>query len=171
MIKIFCLGLCSMLLGCGSDHVICNGRVVIHSKERIKFSKNEKPLLCGDEDMKEWDNVPMAQTEMTMKEFLKGRGFYNPQFTLEEGKLHIQTGKSYNVKEVKFIGAPPEFDDVRYIGWKDKGFTGGTLDDIESFTMRRLKELGYACAEVKTQAVIETQNVEVNIKHGEKYEG
>ncbi|MEZ4846724.1 MAG: hypothetical protein R2877_07275 [Bdellovibrionota bacterium] len=150
---------------CGTDKVICDGRVAIEGKGVIRFSKNEKQLLCGNKDMKEWRNVPLAQTEITIKEFLKGRGYYNSVFTLQENgeQLHVDAGVPYVVQEVKFFGQPEDFDDVRYIGWKNRGFTPGTLDDIQGYTLRRLKELGYACAQVKIQAIIETQVVQVHI--------
>ena len=157
------------LSGCGSDDEICGGRVQIHSKGRIKFSKNERPLLCGDPDVKEWHEIPLAQTETALKEFLKGRGYFDSKFELKDKKLHVYTGKVYKVKKVVFVGAPEDFERLKYIGWQKQDFTGDTLNDIENYTMRRLKQLGYACAEVKTQAIIETQVVEVHINPGKRY--
>ncbi|MCC7460367.1 MAG: hypothetical protein IT286_03595, partial [Proteobacteria bacterium] len=154
---------------CATDKVICDGRVFIESPGTIRFSKNEKQLLCGDQNIDEWKNVPLAQTETTIREFLKGRGYFNTKFALEGEQLQVDTGRQFSVKEVKFINAPSDFDKVKYIGWKGKTFTPGTLDEIEGYTLRRLKELGYACSEVKIQAIIESQVVQVHINHGDKY--
>lgn len=177
---------CIFLHAC-ADKVICDGRVVIHSKNKIKFSKNEKPLLCGDENIKAWKDVPMAQTELTMKEFLKGRGYYDPQFKLiekddpkfikddstdsnkVEAQLHIYSGPEYKVSNVVFIDAPIDFYKVKFVGWINKDFVSGTLDEIEAWSLRRLKSIGYACAQVTIKAITDTKVVEVYIKSGEKY--
>lgn len=58
--------------------------------------------------------VPLAQTELTIKEFLKARGYYEAKFELEEDKpLHIIAGPIYKVKDVVFSGAPEDFNDVK----------------------------------------------------------
>lgn len=168
--SIFLICIASYLSSCQSSHILCDGKVVVDSKLPLKFSKNELQLLCGDKDVSGWKNVPLAQTELTIKEFLKARGYYEAKFELQEDKqLHITAGTIYKVKDVVFSGAPEDFYDVKFIGWKNKNFTGGTLDDIENWTKRRLKSIGYACAEVKLQAIIETGIVEVHIFPGEKY--
>lgn len=186
-ISVLCAPL-AFVVSC-ADKVICDGRVVLHSRNKIKFSKNEKPLLCGDENLNPWKDVPPAQTEMTMKEFLKGRGYYEPKFKMiEKGdpkftesdsdvekseeiqhQLHIYSGPKFKVQNVSFIDAPVDFYKVRFIGWKNKDFVSGTLDEIQTWTIRRLKSIGYACAAVEIRAIVDTKEVEVYIKAGEKY--
>lgn len=167
--SILTLCLICLLCACVSDKIICDGRVVIHSKDQISFSKNEQPLLCGDQDLVGWKNVPLAQTEMTIKEFLKSRGFYESTYTLDENQLHIETGPSYKIEKIVFIDAPEDFDRVKFVGWKKQPFTGPSLNDIEAWTLRRLKSIGYGCAQVRTIAIIETKTVEVHIQAGKKY--
>ena len=66
---------------------------------------------------------------------------------------HLTDDQKAKLIQLLKADAPQEFYDVRFVGWEDAGFTGGTLDDIEAWTTRRLKALGYACSEIKTQAL------------------
>ena len=55
------------------------------------------------------------------------------------------------------------------MGWKKREIVKETLDEIESWTLKRLKNLGYACATIKLQAVSETGVVHVQVDPGLKY--
>ncbi|HMQ09686.1 MAG TPA: hypothetical protein PKC21_04800 [Oligoflexia bacterium] len=148
---------------------ICDGRVVIDSSLLIDFSKNEKKILCGDSGVEAWSDLPLIQTEVTLKKILKNRSFFDVQTSISNNKLYVTTGQLHYIEKIMFHNAPEDFEKVRYIAWQDKTLTSENLDKVEVWVMRRLKFMGYACAKVELKAMVETKTLHVYIEPGIQY--
>ncbi|MCI5071540.1 hypothetical protein MRY82_01180 [bacterium] len=163
-----------LLLSCRSSKEslsnVCNGKVVISSAAPIDFSKNEKKVLCGDQSVQAWSDLPLIQTEVTLKKILKNRSFFDVQTSITNNKLYVATGSLHHIEKIEFHNPPDKFEDERYIAWQNKTLTSENLDKIEVWVMRRLKFLGYACAKITLKAIIETKTLHIYIEPGKKYQ-
>lgn len=159
------------LCSCAGKQVrLCEGRVLVNGK--FNFTKNEEPLLCGDPDKQSWKDVPLSQTEFNLKNFLRARGYYNFEFELDPNdskRLIILPGERSYIKQVNFENVPPKFSEVNFLGWNGREIVAENLDEIEHWTIKRLKNIGYACAKVTLKATPETGMVRVEINSGPSF--
>ena len=162
--------LLAALAACSSPHRrICDKRVQFTDPEKIKFTDNEDLFLCGDDSKESWKEIPLSQVEFTLKNFLRQRAFYNPKFTYKNDILFVDPGVQSTATKLVIEGEPPHFDDVKLRGVVGAPLNSILLDRVDAFAQARLKNLGYACPEVKLQAVEETGVVKVVIRPGLHY--
>lgn len=148
------------------EREICPGYKVI-SEKRIKFNANEKKLICGDASAVSWSKIPRFEAEYFIKTFLQDRGYFFPEFSEEEGVVIINPGEQAHVKNIAVQGSPPDFFNVkkkRKI--KGKILNPAILDELENWTASVLKDNGYACPEVRTEADPRTGEVKLTIDPG-----
>ncbi len=158
------------LFGCATPStLICKNHVQFKNPNRIGFNDNERIFLCGDLKVESWKEIPLSQSEFTLKNFLRQRAFYKPNFTYADEILTVDEGPQTFAEELVYSGEPPGFNDIEIRDILHHPLTSSLLDTIEGFTLSRLKNMGYACPEVKVNAVIETGKITVKITPGPFY--
>ncbi len=148
---------------------ICKDRLEFKTPQKIKFDGNENLLLCGDPKTESWKHIPLAQAEFDLKAYLSSRAYFEPRFEYKNDKLYVDPGKITLSTELKFLDAPPGFDEVRMRDVIHEPLNTALLNKINEWTTGRLRDLGYACPEIKVQAVEETGVITVTIKRGFLY--
>lgn len=148
------------------EREICPGYKIIFEK-RIKFNANEKKLICGDPNAASWSKIPRFEAEYFIKTFLQDRGYFFPEFAEEDETVIIHPGKQAHVRKIHVEGSPPRFFDVRKRRKiKGKVLNPAVLDELENWTASVLKNNGYACPEVRTEADPLTEEVRLKIDPG-----
>ena len=164
----FQLGL--FLAGCATPQTsICKTRVEFTRPSKITFSDNEKLVLCGDPGKESWKDIPAAQAEFTLRNFLKQRGYYHPTFQYQNELLSVDPGVLRVASSLSFEGEPSGFNDIRLRGIIGQALTSELIDKVENFTLTRLKNLSYACPEVKVTALEKGGSIHVHITPGAPY--
>jgi translocation and assembly module TamA len=158
------------IVGCSSSHtVICRDKVEFMAPQKIGLNHNEDLLVCGDETRESWKDIPPAQSEFHLRTFLSQRAYFEPKFEYKDGKLLVDPGVMQKSHQVVYVGAPEGFDEIKLRDVLEVPLTSEVLDTIEGFTLARLKNMGYACPDVKVQAVKETGIITVTMKPGPQY--
>ena len=148
------------------EYEICPGYKVI-SKKVIRFNANEKKLICGDPKAISWSKIPRFEAEYFIKTFMQDRGYFFPEFTEEAGVITVHPGELSHIKNIDVKGNPPEF----FRMWKRRKIKGAVLTpakltELENWTSSVLRERGYACPKVKTEADPHTGEVMLTIDPG-----
>ncbi len=131
---------------------ICPG-YSISSDKIIRFSINEKRLICGDKNVEAWTDIPVSQAQMNITTFLQERGYFFPQFHPGENGLLTETGQQTLISEVTVDGEPPEFIQIhKRRNVKGEVLTPKKMSDLEEWARNELKSKGYPCPEVTTRA-------------------
>lgn len=157
------------LAGCATaKKSACDGKIHFEGKSGFQFNENEDLLLCGDSnsDADGWKNIPFSQREYMIRSYLKTRGYHHTSVRFEDDQLFVDPGVKSRIHHVEFKGAPPQFFEVGYVGWRGALLQSASLDDIEGWTNRRLHEVGYPCARVTLVANSDTEQVVVTIDPG-----
>src|SRR6056300_811291 len=84
---------------------IC-GQVSIQSDEPIELTVTEKELICDTLGPEPWSDVPNQQKKFFLRNFLKSRGFYFPQFNVNDGVLNVQAGQPSLIDTIKLDPNP-----------------------------------------------------------------
>lgn len=129
------------------------------------FDKNEKLLICGAETPG-WQNVPVEQAAYHARIFLSKKGYFQPSIFLSANKLEIDPGSLSYVRSVEFRNTPREFSGVTYRGAKGRVLQSSLLDEVEVWSLRRLKAIGYPCPKVKVRASYKEGQVLVDVFPG-----
>jgi len=159
-----------VLGGCASPKlVVCEKRVRFAEPNKIEFNDNEKLLLCGDVSKESWTEIPPAQAEYMLRDLLKQRGYYSPNFSYRNDMLTVDPGPLKRVSSLTFKGEPTGFSDVKIRNVLGAALTSSALNQVEDFTTSRLKNMGFACPDVKIRASDVSGAINVTIKTGAPY--
>lgn len=134
----------------------------------VSFSKNEKILICGDEQSSTWSKIPRWQAMDNLKNFLKSRGYFSPVFDENEDKVIVYQGEKSLIKSLKFLNTPEGFGQFEFLGIKNEILSSQSLDRIESWAKVKLEQLGYPCPRLKTQADPSSGSVTVTLEVDER---
>lgn len=152
-----------------ADEAVLCPQFVFQGKEIPGLSDSEKRLICGDPQAKDWQKVPESQAMFHLRSFLQDRGFYYPQIVRKEKSVtYVQIGPPTVVSGIHFKGMP---DDVAGIAtWDFVGdrLTPALLKNIGQEVTSQLGTVGYACAEVETEADPSTGIIHVKVESGGK---
>ena len=160
---------CLMLAGSACSTLnadICDQRIQFMNSKPFDLGFNERLLICGDPKTNAWAEIPFPWAESSLRLFLQSRGYYSPVFQVEKGVLMVDPGPLTRVTRIEFRHAPENFLDVRFRKIVGEPLRSELLDRIESAVRLRLKNLGYACPELKTTAIHDNGVVEVEIRSG-----
>lgn len=151
---------------------LCSG-VVIHD-EKLDLSDTEKRLVCGDKKLRPYKNIPAYEAKFFFQGFLQSRGYLSPEFEIEKDVLHVYPGEKSEVDKISVQGSNEELAhevDVELDRlFEDKLLNSSMLNQIESEAMRQMRNRGYPCADVKSQALIDSSKVTVFLNEGKKFE-
>jgi len=147
--------------------------IIIETQDRdIEWTEGERRLACGDETQdrlgRPWSEIPLNQAEYFLRNFLQGKGFHHPVFTVRGTQLHVRTGSRLKPTRIEWRSWPEGATPNRYRSIGDPTLTPEFLDGVESWTDYQLKRDAYACSVVTSKADIETGEVFVEIDAREK---
>lgn len=162
--------LCILLLsGCASPtKTICND-VEFTTPQDIEFGDNERILLCGDEKTSSWKDIPPAQSEYTLRNLLRNRGYFNPKFQYRDKVLSVDPGPIQPITSIEYVGAPEGFHNLVLRDVVGEPLTSKNLDKVEAFATNRLKNMGYGCPKVTLKADELTGATRVSIEKGTQH--
>jgi translocation and assembly module TamA len=137
------------------------------------LSDLEKRLACGapsgEKDTgPEYATIPESQRKFHISTFLQARGYQKPQFEIRNGVLWVEPGTKRTVTALRVDGSPPKFDFTRKRFVVGEVLTPKLLDEVKSWTVERLRSLGYACPHVELTADPESGIVSVTIRPNER---
>ena len=145
---------------------LCNVR--ISSTEEINFSGTEETWLCGEPDSAAWKRVPIPQQRLFLTGFLQERGYHHPQFTVQDGTLHVEAGAPEKVEHFTVLGAPAEFDESKRRRLLGQTLNKASLDDASAWTKRQLQQMGYPCPKVSSVGLTDQNQIRLEVDAGEK---
>jgi outer membrane protein assembly factor BamA len=134
----------------------------------LDFSKSEQQYLCGNEENLPWSQIPWAQRKFFSLSFLESRGYHASTYEYKDSQLLVSLGPRSYLKSITIRGGPAEFDMDQAREFPGKALTPKLLDEIEAWAIRHLKHGGYPCVTVKSQAIPETETIELTIYTGTK---
>jgi len=130
----------------------------------VRFDKNikfalkdmEKRLICGDQELdsigQAWAVVPPAQAKYFLRGFLQARGFHQPVFFQDGDVLYVQFGPKTELRNFRVSGQPAEWNPPQRRFIFGEALTPTLLDELQSWTLSELKNIGYPCATATTRA-------------------
>lgn len=133
----------------------------------VSLDKNEKLFVCGS-DTPGWQNIPQAQAITFIENFLRNKGYYQPTHQQINGNIVFDPGEKTVLKEIHFENKPDNFADVTFIGAIGKVLNSKLLDEIESWSIARLKAVGYPCPQARVRASYENQIALVTLQSGKR---
>lgn len=143
------------------------------SGEDIKFTDTEKRMLCGDKEKEAYKVIPPYEAQVFAQGFLQARGYLNPEFETKNDVLYIKTGKITKAKRINIDSGNKKLshkieNEVDRL-YEDGTLSTSTLNNIENETLSELKNRGYPCAEVESEAIVDKGRVYVNILNAKKF--
>ncbi len=150
------------------SYKICDGGIVFVGVRHVSLNSLEKTLLCGDPSVAAWETIPLAQKKNSLKAFLQEKGYYQMTFDEKGPSLLVLLGKPTRVGSIRVTGSPPGFDMGKRRQNIGTRLTPKFLNEIEKWTVSKLKSQGYPCPAVKTEANAVTGDVQVRIAAGER---
>lgn len=132
------------------------------------LTANQTLVVCGDRSKRTWKEIPLSQSERMLKRFLAEAGYYAPKFELDAqtGALVVDPGRQTRVQELRILGAPKAFYEMRFRNIVGEPLNSELLDQVESQVALRLKNLGYPCPSLQTQATEDSGVIQVEVQAG-----
>jgi len=156
----------------GAYSIYCDGKFLILGSEGISLGKNEVALLCGDRNIEAWTDVTTSQALFVLKSFLEDRGYFgavSEEVAVENRKVvRVTLGEKVYVKNWQLKGAPPEIKPKRYRKIYGEPIKPTLLDNVSDRLTRDLGAEGYACPEVKNEAVLADATLWSNFNPGKQ---
>lgn len=134
---------------------------------KIKFSSDEKKLICGDRSTDSWKEIPVNQAKYHIKVFLQRHGYFFPVFVPKDGKIIIRAGQQTTIRKVNVTGDVPKFFKINRLRKVRKhNLTPIKLDEVAAWSAATLKKNGYACPEISITANPKTGVVDLFLDPG-----
>lgn len=148
-----------------------------HVRGRIEpgLGETEKRLVCGDPSTPEWSRLPRWQSEFNFRNFLQDRGLYDAKFIEHEHhevnghyvrEIEVDVGVPTRVNKITLVGAPESIDISKRRFIMGEVMTPSILSEIEGWVSGRLKNQGFPCPKVKSEADPHTGEVIVHVETG-----
>lgn len=151
---------------------LCSG-VVIHN-DKLNLSDTEKRLVCGDEKLKPYKNIPPYEARFFFQGFLQSRGYLSPEFKIEDEVLHVYPGEKSEVERITVRGSDEKLAHQIDIEldrlFEEKLLNSSMLNQVEAEALRQLRNRGYPCAKVKSEALIDNSKIFVNLEERKRFE-
>lgn len=145
---------------------MCPGRVQWEGSARIRLSDLERTLVCGDQEVKAWSEIPFNQARYFLTVFLQDRAYLRPQFEIRGEVLLVNPGERTFSHEVIVTGAPKFFNIKKKRQILHEALTPGLLDEIEGWIRGELRAHGHACPKLSTKADPATGDIRVKVMPG-----
>ena len=130
----------------------------------------EKGLVCGEAGGA-WAKIPFWQARYNLRNFLQKRGYLHPQFIqIHEGngreRMRVDVGPKSTVTRITVEGEQAGVRISRLRQIIGQPLSPSSLNTIERWITEKLKNRGYACPSVTSQADTTTGEVKVQIESG-----
>lgn len=136
--------------------------------DKVEFNSNEKILICGAETVG-WEEIPPQQSVYHVKTILTNRGYHNHKIQLQDKNVYISPEKTTDIKDIKFNNFDDSrFGNISYHATIGDAMSSSNIEEVKSWTLRRLAAMGYPCAKVSLQGIPDEGLLEVNIQAGER---
>lgn len=145
---------------------VCEGKVVILSTHKIRFTPLEKTFLCGDAKVSAWEKIPLSQRKFHMTNFLQARGYHHPVFDEDGDTLCVTLNEPTPIGKITVIGAPASFNINKRRQNIGTLLTPKFLNELEKWVLRKLQSQGYACPEIQILANPDTGDIFITIQAG-----
>lgn len=149
----------------GKDTHLCS-TVKVHGK-KIKFTKTEKQLVCGDSSSHAYKKIPDYEASFMMTGFLQSRGFLEPRYETRDGVLHVYTGKTSVIKRFKIISENNKLAKVvkKELNrlFRKKLLSTDILNSVEADALALVRQRGYPCAKVKAEVDISKKEIQISL--------
>ncbi|MFP5385537.1 MAG: autotransporter assembly complex protein TamA [Bacteriovoracia bacterium] len=150
---------------------LCSG-VFIYGAD-LNLTATEKRMICGDEKLRPYQDIPAYEARFFFKGFLQSRGYLNPEFEIRNEELHVHAGKKKEVKQISTVGEnrnlAKKIDDELDKLFEDKVLSTGLLDEVEAEALEQLSYRGYPCAKVSSEAYTGSGEIRINLTDTRKY--
>lgn len=163
----FLLSFCISLPSYAGVQKICKG-IEITGEQDLDLNETEKKLICGDDSVPAWSEIPLYQAKYHLRIFLQARGYHSPLFKVESGVLKVNTGQISFIREVKLNDPTGEIRIERRRGIKGSRLTPDNLDKIEKWLLAEYRRQGYACPDISLSAYPERSLVSIDVSPGDK---
>ncbi len=122
------------------DQKLCD-RVFIRGDASIRFSENERGMICGFPKSKSWAEIPFNQVKLFITPFLQERAYHEPTFQIESENLIILPGPRTIVRSVIKKDPKvsyPNLDKRRFL--TGEPLTPSYLDQLETWAPFELQK-------------------------------
>lgn len=141
-------------------------QIYIHGK--LKLTDTEKKLICGDNKLEGYRDIPTYQASYYLTGFLQSRGYLQPEFKVEEDILHVHLNEQTFVKKVRVLSDHEDEnlfvkEEIRRL-YKRKLLTTGLLNSIEAEAHGIIRQRGYPCSKVKSEVDAKTGVVTIQLQ-------
>jgi translocation and assembly module TamA len=147
-------------------------RIMLEKGAKLEVTGMERRLICGDPKNdtigKPWSDIPAKQAQVFLQSFLQSRGYHNPKFDIRGEKLYVTPGQITKLTSFEIIRPPAHWRQPRRRMIKGEPFTPKLLNDLESWTLREIQNVGYACADVQGFGDPDTGLARVEINENER---
>jgi len=147
--------------------------IVMHGK-KIKFTKTETQLVCGDKKSDAYKNIPDYEASFVMTGFLQSRGYLEPRFETKGDILHVHPGKTSEIKKFRVISdnTKLKWEIKRELNrlFRKKLLATDVLNSIEAEALALVRQRGYPCAKVKALVDISKKLVQVELNEAGYFE-
>ncbi|MDA9189527.1 BamA/TamA family outer membrane protein [bacterium] len=153
----------------GKEEKLCNNFYIAGNTlfKSLSFNSNEKKLICGS-DTPGWRNIPMNQALRQIGLSLESRGYYKWSKTEHGEKVIIDPGEKAKLEKIILVDEPERFGEISYKGIIGQTINPDKLKEVENWSLKRLRAIGYPCAKVEVSGSYEQDAVKVKILKGPK---
>ena len=160
----------ALLLLAGSaraEELLCPG--VVWRGERVKLSDSERRLVCGDREVEAWRDVPLEQARRFLRAFLQQRACHFPTFSLEQGRLVVDPGRTTLITSLAGEGLPPGADLSKRRKVVGMPLTPAMLDKVSGAALGEMQARGHPCGKVELDADARTGAVVARAEPGKEH--
>ena len=151
---------------------LCPG-VKIYDKE-INLDDTERRLVCGDKKQKAYSKIPAYEARFFFQGFLQSRGYLNPEFTISEETLHVHPGDRSEIERISVRSEnknlSEEVDSELERLFADETLNTPTLNQMESFSESLMREKGFPCSKISSEALIDKDHVIISLEEMNKFD-
>jgi translocation and assembly module TamA len=140
----------------------------------IELSATEKRLVCGDQQLEAYKEIPSYEASYILTGFLQSRGYLKPTFELVNNVLNVKIGKKSFVKKIRVISENTKLkkivkSELRRL-YRRKILTTSVLNSIEAEALSLVRQNGYPCSKVKSTVDVSESLVLVDLGSSHYFE-
>lgn len=122
--------------------------------------------MCGQKDSEAWAFVPLNQAQFHMRVFLEKRGYFAPEFEIENNVLQVKLGPRSFARNLIFHAFPQAFPAERKRAVEGSVLTPSLLNEVEDWSQAQLRSHGFPCPKTSIVADPKTGKVVVTTEPG-----
>jgi translocation and assembly module TamA len=140
--------------------------IIFTGSSKVRLTAAERRLVCGDPQTEGWKSIPLNEAKYFLRSFLQQRGYQNPRFDAENGRLLIDAGAKTLITRFSVRGMPPGRDPSKLRKIVGQLLTPKQLDLVNTALRNLLQNGGYACPQITLSADAKTGVVAADVVPG-----